>query len=200
MIAEWLCRRVHRRKRQPSYALGAEIGPAIGVDRLPVDVACARAAEKPHHGRNVVRPAARSRDGLVGQMVRRFRFVLGPWRADQARDDAVHGNAVIGEVVGQRPGEADDPGLRGDHMRAVLRTGMRTEPADIDDAPRAGLAQSRKARLHAMKRAIQRDIKDFAPLAIIHLGECLFAPQSCVIHEAVDATELLYSRIRHRLH
>ena len=99
---------IHRRKRQRGHASGAEIGPAIGVDRLPVDVARARAAQEPHHRRDVFRPAPLAGDGPVGQMMRRFRLVLGPRRADQAGNDAIDGDAVVGEVMGQRAGETDD--------------------------------------------------------------------------------------------
>ena len=37
----------------------------------------------------------------MDQMMRRLRLVLGPWRADQAGNHAVHGDAVIGKVVGE---------------------------------------------------------------------------------------------------
>src|SRR5712675_430289 len=56
-VAERLYLGLHRRNQRPCHALRAEIGPAIGVDRLPVDVARARPAEEAHHGRDVVRAA-----------------------------------------------------------------------------------------------------------------------------------------------
>src|SRR5436853_386881 len=92
------------------------------------------------------------------------KIVLGPWRADQAGDDAIDGYAVLGEVMGQRAGEADDPGLRRYHMSPVPVAGMRAHAADVDDASGTRLAQCGKAGLHAMKSAVVRDVHDFAPL------------------------------------
>ena len=118
------------------HASGAQIGAAIGVDGLPIYVARTGPTQKTHRCGNVFRQAAIAGDGLMGQVMRRLRFVLGPWRADQPGNHAVHGDAVIGKIVGQRPRQADDARLRRHHMRAILRTRMRAEAADIDDRSR----------------------------------------------------------------
>ncbi len=63
----------HRAKTAAGHALGAEIGPAIGVDGLPVDVARAGPAQETHGCGDVFRPAPLAGDGLMGQMMRRLR-------------------------------------------------------------------------------------------------------------------------------
>ena len=69
-------------KTATRYALCAEIGPAIGVDRLPGDVARTRAAQETHHCGDVLGSSAVAGQGLMRQMMRRFRLVLRPQRAD----------------------------------------------------------------------------------------------------------------------
>ena len=83
-------------------SLAAEIGPAIAVDRLPVDVAGGASAQKPHRRRDVLRASALAGDGLVNQMMRRFRLVFGARRADQAGNHAIDGDAIGGQVMGER--------------------------------------------------------------------------------------------------
>ena len=56
---------MHAAKPAAGHASGAQIGPAIGVDRLAVDVARARTAQEPHRRGDVFRPAALAADGLV---------------------------------------------------------------------------------------------------------------------------------------
>ena len=73
-------------KTAVSHASGAQIGAAIGVDRLPVDVARAGPAQKTHGCGDVFRQTPIAGDGLMGQMMGRLRLVLGPWRADQRRE------------------------------------------------------------------------------------------------------------------
>src|SRR5260370_33433690 len=109
------------------------MAPAIGVDGLPGDVARARATQEADRGGDVLGLATLAGDGLMGQMMRGFGLVLRARRADQPWNDAVYGDAVGGEVVGERPGKADDPGLRGHDMGAVLCAGMRAQAADVDD-------------------------------------------------------------------
>src|SRR5262245_53435861 len=66
--------------------LPAEIGPPVCVDRLARDVARGRAAQEPDDGGDVLRLAARARDGAMGQVMRRFRLAPLARRADQARN------------------------------------------------------------------------------------------------------------------
>src|ERR1700722_13631607 len=78
-----LARRAHlsgnaAAKTATRHALCAEIGPAIGVDGLPVDVARAGAAQESYRGGDVFRPAALVGDGLVGRMMRGFGPVFPP--------------------------------------------------------------------------------------------------------------------------
>ena len=54
-----------RQTKAACKALAAEIGPAIAVDSLPVDVAGARAAQEPDRCGDVFRPAALAGDGVV---------------------------------------------------------------------------------------------------------------------------------------
>src|SRR5215207_11083718 len=70
-------------KTAVSHASGAQIGAAIGVDSLPVDVARARPAQETHGCSDVFRQATIAGDGLMGQVMRRLRSVLGAWCADQ---------------------------------------------------------------------------------------------------------------------
>ena len=51
-----------------------------------------------------------------------------------------------------------------------------------------------------MERAVERDVEDFAPRRIAHLGERLLAPQRRVVDEDIDTAELFDGRIRHCLH
>ena len=102
--------------------------------------------------------------------------------------------------MSQRAGEADDPGLGRHHMGAIGSACVRAEAADVDDGAGARLPQCRQAGLDAMEGAIERDVEDFAPGRIVHLGEGLFAPQRGIVDEDVDAAELSYRRIGHGLH
>src|SRR5262245_28850711 len=120
------------------YASDAQIGAAIGVDRLPGDVAGGGTAEEAHHGGDVLRTALLAAYRMVGGMMRRFRLVLRPRRADQAGNDAIHGDSVGGQIMGERAGEADDAGLGRHHMGAIRGSRMRAESADVDDGARAG--------------------------------------------------------------
>ena len=51
-----------------------------------------------------------------------------------------------------------------------------------------------------MKRAVERDVEDFAPLEVAHLGERFFPPQGRIVDEDIDSAEMLHGHIRHRLH
>src|SRR5262245_31928698 len=164
--------RANWRKR---YASDAQIGAAIGMDRLPRDVARRGTAEEAHHGRDILGTALFAAYRMVGRMMRGFRLVLRPRRADQAGNDAVHGDSVRRQVMGERAGEADDAGLGRHHMGAIRGSGMRAEAADVDDRARAGLPQRRQASLHAMKGTVEGHIEYFAPGGIVYLGERLFA-------------------------
>src|ERR1700678_731609 len=57
---------------QIGWGLAAQISPAIGVDRLAVDIARPRTAQKPDGGRDVFRLAALAGNGPVDQGVRRL--------------------------------------------------------------------------------------------------------------------------------
>src|ERR1700682_6433622 len=51
-----------------------------------------------------------------------------------------------------------------------------------------------------MKRAVERDIEDLAPLGVTHFGERFFPPQRSIVDQDIDAAEMLHRCIRHRLH
>ena len=85
-------------------------------------------------------------------------------------------------------------------MRAIFRTRMRAEAANIDDGSCARLAQRRQAGFYTEERAVERNVENFAPRRIAHLGERLLAPQRCVVDEDIETAELLDGRIRHGLH
>src|SRR6476620_5859191 len=82
-------------KTASSHASASQIGTAIGMDGLPVDVARAGPAQKTHGCGDVFRQAPIAGDGLMDQMMRRLRAVLRPWRTDQPGNHAVHRDAVI---------------------------------------------------------------------------------------------------------
>ena len=69
------------------------------MDRLPGDVARARVAQESNGCGDVFRLAALTGDGVMDQMMRRLRRVLGARRTDQPGNDAVDDNSVVGEVV-----------------------------------------------------------------------------------------------------
>src|SRR5882762_9095363 len=132
-------------------------------------------------------------------MMRGFRFVFRTRRTDQPGNDAVHGDAVRGQVIRKRAGEPDNPSLRRHHMGTVLRAGMRAQPSDIDDGPRPAFPQSWKTGLRAVKRAIEGDVEDFAPFGVVHLGEGFFPPQRRIVDEDIDAAEMVERRVRESL-
>ena len=57
---------------------------------------------------------------------------------DQTRHHTVGRDLVFGEVARQRLGEADQPSLGSNHMRAMLCADVTGNSADVDD--RAGAA------------------------------------------------------------
>src|SRR5450631_3098765 len=77
---------------------------------------------------------------------------------------------------------------------------MRAQAADVDDGSSPAFAQTGKTSLGAMKRAVERDIEDFAPFRVAHLGERLLPPQGCIVDEDIDAAKMFYRQVRHRLH
>src|SRR6266480_3025471 len=174
-FAEGLYSKIPRRKRHDGHALCAEISPAIGVDRLPVDIARRRAAEESHHGGNILGATFLTGDGSVREVMRGFRLVLRARRADQARHDAIDGDAVGSEIMGERAGEAYDSCFRRHHMGAIGCARMRAQPADIDDGPCPALPQRRQAGLYATKGAVERDVHDLPPIGVAHFGERFFA-------------------------
>src|SRR4030095_11799526 len=98
--------RLSRPNWRKRHASDAQIGAAIGMDRLPGDVARCGTTEEAHHGRDVLRTALFAAYRMMGGMMRGFRLVLRPRRADQAGNDAIHGDSVCRQVMGERTGEA----------------------------------------------------------------------------------------------
>src|SRR3979490_3517168 len=120
-------------------------------------------------------------------MMRGLRFVFRARRADQPGNDAVYGDAVVGKIIRKRAGEAENSRLRGKNMGAVFRTRMRAQPPDADDGSRSTFPQRRKTGFCAVKRAIEGDVEDLAPLSVAHLAERLFPPQRRVIDENIHS-------------
>src|SRR5215510_10005685 len=105
------------------------------MQALPGDVAAVRPAEIADHGSDFLRLAAATEQlPALGMMHRGRRAATATFRLDQAGDDAIDGDAVGGEIVRERLGEAGEPRLGRDDMNALRRAGMPREPADIDDA------------------------------------------------------------------
>src|SRR3546814_1498352 len=73
------------------------------------------------------------------------------------RSEAVHGDAVGGEVVGEAARHGGDGALRRRRVQPVLDAGMRREAADVEDRAAAGRADMRRRRLGAEERALDRD-------------------------------------------
>src|SRR5882724_11352239 len=172
-----------------SYALCAEIGSAIGVNGLAGHVARAWAAQEPDDRGDILGPAALARQGPMREVMRRFWLALRARRTDQSGNHAVHGDTVVGKIVGQSAGEADNAGLGCDDMGAVAGARMRAEATDIDDGSLPAVSQCRKAGLGAVKGAVERHIEDFTPLGIVHLGKRLLPPQRRIVDQNIDAAE-----------
>src|SRR5262249_54568449 len=92
---------------------------AAGVDGLPGEEAGAGAAQKADDGGDVLRRAALARQRAVDLVVVRLDEVALPRGGDEPGSDTVHRDVVAGEIVGERPGEPDEAGLRRHHMHAV---------------------------------------------------------------------------------
>src|ERR1700752_4644556 len=102
--------RLSRPNWRKRHASDAQIGAAIGMDRLPGDVARRGTTEEAHHGRDVLRTALFAAYRMVGRMMCRFRLVLRTRSADEAGNDAIHGDPVGGQIMSEGAGEADDAG------------------------------------------------------------------------------------------
>src|SRR5262245_15579581 len=99
------------------------------------------------------------RDAIDGIVLAAFggalRIVLA--RLDIAGRDHVHRHLLWRKISGERPRQALQAGLGGDHMRVVSRARESTVAADIDDAPDPTLHEMRRRRLGAEERTIERD-------------------------------------------
>jgi hypothetical protein len=74
-----------RASHAEQWASPAETGPAIGVDRLAVDLARGRTAQESDRGRDVFRLAAPAGNGPVDQVGRWFRRVPRTWPVNVTR-------------------------------------------------------------------------------------------------------------------
>ena len=117
------------------------------MDRLPVDVAGGRAAQESHHGGDIFGAPLFTANGAVRQVMGRFRLVLWTRRADQAGNNAIDGDAVGREIMGECAGEADDAGFCRHHMGAIRGARMRAQAADIDDGARRRTGAAPAGRL-----------------------------------------------------
>ena len=76
-------------------------------------------------GKVLARTTAHTADRAMGEMMRGLRPVLRARRADQAGHHTIDGDAVLRQIMRQRAGKTDQPGLGGDHMRAMSGAGVR---------------------------------------------------------------------------
>jgi CO/xanthine dehydrogenase Mo-binding subunit len=111
------CRRVTlsgntQAKQQQGHALGAQISAAIGVDRLPVDIARGGAAEESHRGRDILRAAP------FGRPVRVH------WTREDEMSQAPFGAAMAIEIEA----DLDAEGEVVDWRHSVWSTGHATRP------------------------------------------------------------------------
>src|SRR5215211_4187055 len=144
-------------------------GAAARVDGLAGDVARARAAQEAHERGDILRRAAFARQRVMDRVMLRLDEILRPHCGDEARGDAVHSHIVAGEIAGERAGEPGETGFGSQYVGAILRTGVGTQAAHVDDRPGAALLQMRQARLDAVKGAVEGDVEHVAPFRIRHV-------------------------------
>ena len=94
----------------------------------------------------------------------RLRALLEDFRLDHRRRDAVHPHVGVGQLLTERLGQPDDPGLG----RAVVRSRgiplLASDRGHVHDAPPAGLEHARHKRAAAEEHAVQIDVHHVAPL------------------------------------
>src|SRR5471030_1378090 len=136
----------------------AEIRPAVDVDGLAGHVAGARSEQEAYGGRHVAGQRGATEDRAVDRMVRHFVWLarLG----QHGRDERVDGDLVRGKLARERAGEAGDPRLRRDHMRAIGRAQRAAQAADVDDGASVTRLDRLKTGLHAMERTVEDDAGD----------------------------------------
>src|SRR5262245_11132651 len=113
------------------------------------------------------------RDAIDGVVLSALGGALGIIlaRLDITGRDHVHRHMLWREISGERPRQALQAGLGGDHMRMVSRAREGTVAADIDDAPNPAAHEMRRRRLGTEECAIERDAEHLAPFCKRDIAE-----------------------------
>src|SRR6185437_8765553 len=143
-------------------------------------------------------PLHRNLRAHIGDMGRRGLFE--DRRVDDGGRDGVDGDAILGELLAERLGEADDRGLGGAigaGARVALLAGDR---GDVDDAPVAPPLHQPGDRTVAVEEAIDVDVEDALPFVDrIVDGLGVLARHSRRADERVDLSHRLVARLSRAL-
>jgi hypothetical protein len=164
------------------------------MDRLSGDVAGIRQTQEMHYVGNLLGIAVASHWSRWGDAVRGGGGALA---ADSAGDDAVDGNALLGELERQRARQPHKSGLSCPDMRALGRTHMGAHAADIDDAAVFCADHLAQCGARAKESAVKDDAGKGVPPLERHLGERHLFAVGGVVHQDVDAAELLHRHVEH---
>ena len=109
----------------------------------------------------------------------------------------VHQDAVLRQLGGQRPGQAQGAHLGGADVGPAGPALEGVEPRDVHDTAPAVLDHRRHHRLTAEVGTVEIDRRDRPPLLQANLGEGAGLSESGVVDQYVDASEGLHRPVDH---
>src|SRR3954470_3323762 len=168
-------------------------GAPVHVQGLSGDVAGPGADEEPDRGGYLFGQSL-PWDERSGEQEVLGRRALAS-RRDQARSDAVHGDAGCRQIVREALRQSDQTGLRRDHVGSALPSGVRGHPADVDDGAYVAALEMRIRRLRSEERAVHDDRRHGPELRVGERIEWLLGPDGGVVHQDVEAAEAFDSRL-----
>src|SRR3984893_1670870 len=173
---------------------------AVDLNVLPGNEACARAAEKTHSPRNILRLTKAANKRADAPVMLGDRLACGSRPFDQTRCDRIDPDFVRRKLVRERAREAFKPGFGGHNVGATRGAGMRAQAADIDDGAAAGALELGQADWNAIERALEDDAGDRAPVRKRHLFERLLRAHRRVVDQDINAPEMRDRGSNHLCH
>ena len=110
---------------------------------------------------------------------------------DVAGADHVHGDALLGVLLRQRLGEADQAGLGGGVVHLPHLPLLAVDRGDVDDAAIVPLAHALDGQAAEVEGGGEVDADDVVPLLAGHAVERGVAGDAGIVDQHVDRSEIL---------
>ena len=141
--------------------------------------------------------AATERNLLVPLGLDGIGQLVGHLRNDEAGSDRIGTHATRTQLEGDRLGQTDHTGFRG---RVVGLAGIAVYAHDGGHVDDAAAALTHHDRRHGMDEVVGRleiDVDHHIPLFLIHLEHQAVAGDAGIVHQHIDAAEILHDLVNH---